>query len=146
MLNRAATNKLFALIRRCAANIEEFTVKNYDDMNKQWEAASKKCTNVSLCAPLLPGSPINFQFEKYDVIVPYKNTLPSFEMFACPLWSWTLDLIQDPCLAPCFVWDAVRMYRHNGTSFVRFWNEPWTANAFWNIQVCVLNLYGSLLS
>ncbi|KAJ6467793.1 hypothetical protein C8R45DRAFT_1055381 [Mycena sanguinolenta] len=118
MLNRAATNKLIALIRRCAANLEEFTVKNYDDMNKQWDAASKKCTD----------------FEKYNVVVPYKKTLPSFEMFARPLWSWALDLIQDPCLAPCFVWDAVKMYRHNGTMFVRFWDEPWTADAFWNIQ------------
>ncbi|KAJ6468344.1 hypothetical protein C8R45DRAFT_1055287 [Mycena sanguinolenta] len=118
MLNQAATNKLIALIRRCAANLEEFTVKNYDDMNKQWDAASKKCTD----------------FEKYNVVVPYKKTLPSFEMFARPLWSWALDLIQDPCLAPCFVWDAVKMYRHNGTMFVRFWDEPWTADAFWNIQ------------
>ncbi|KAJ6510938.1 hypothetical protein C8R45DRAFT_1050416 [Mycena sanguinolenta] len=139
MLNRAATNKLIALIRRCAANLEEFTIKNYNDMNKQWEAASKECTNVSLYASLLPGSPINFQFGKYDVVVPYKETLPSFEMFARPLWSWTLDLIRDPCLAPCFIWDAVKMYRHNGRSFVRFWNEPWTAAAFWEIQSLLPN-------
>ncbi|KAF7353173.1 hypothetical protein MSAN_01504900 [Mycena sanguinolenta] len=87
-------------------------------MNEQWDAASKKCTN----------------FEKYDVVVPYKKTPQSFEMYARPLWSWTLDLIRDPCLAPYFVWDAVKMYRHDGSSFVRFWNEPWTANAFWEIQ------------
>ncbi|KAF7337221.1 hypothetical protein MSAN_02274500 [Mycena sanguinolenta] len=125
MLNRAATNKLIALIRRCAANIEEFTIKNYDDMDKQWEAASKKCTN----------------FEKYDVQVLYKNAPQSFQMFARPLWEWTLDLIQDPCLAPCFVWDAVKMYRHNGKSFVRFWNEPWTGNAFWQIQIIKMRNY-----
>ncbi|KAJ6459099.1 hypothetical protein C8R45DRAFT_942523 [Mycena sanguinolenta] len=105
------------------ANLEEFTIKNCNYMNKQWEAASKKCTN----------------FEKYNVVVPYKETLPSFEMFARPLWSWTLDLIRDPCLASCFVWDAVKMYQHNGTSFVCFLNKPWMADAFWEIQSLLPN-------
>ncbi|KAF8207444.1 hypothetical protein K438DRAFT_1904651 [Mycena galopus ATCC 62051] len=119
MLNHRATNKLISLIRRCGANLEDFTIENYNDMNKQWEAASTKCTD----------------FEKSEVDVLYKNIPQSFEMYARPLWNWTLDLIQDPRLAPCFVWDAVKMYRHNGTSFVRFWNEPWTGNAYWEIQV-----------
>ncbi|KAF8166644.1 hypothetical protein K438DRAFT_1525041, partial [Mycena galopus ATCC 62051] len=90
MLNCVATNKLIALIRRYRANLKDFTIKNFEDMNKQWEAASKKCTD----------------FEKYKVQVPYKGTLQFFEMYARPLWNWTLDLIQDPHLAPCFVWDA----------------------------------------
>ncbi|KAF8136888.1 hypothetical protein K438DRAFT_2120589 [Mycena galopus ATCC 62051] len=109
MLNRVATNKFIALIRRCGANLEDLTIENFEDMNKQWEAASKKCTDI--------------------------RTLQSFEMYARPLWNWTLDLIQDPRLAPCFVWDAVKMYRHDGTFFVRFWNEPWTADAYWQLQV-----------
>ncbi|KAF8132645.1 hypothetical protein K438DRAFT_1998510 [Mycena galopus ATCC 62051] len=119
MLNIRATNKLIALIRRCGANLEDFTIENYNDMNKQWEAASTKCTD----------------FEKSEVDVLYKNIPQSFEMYARPLWNWTLDLIQDPRLAPCFVWDAVKMYRHNGTSFVRFWNEPWTGNVYSEIQI-----------
>ncbi|KAJ7360797.1 hypothetical protein DFH08DRAFT_921182 [Mycena albidolilacea] len=118
MLNRAATNKLLSLIRRCGANLEEFTIRNWQDMNKQWDAASKKCTD----------------FEMYKVEVPYKNTLVPFKMHARPLWNWAMDLIRDPCLAKCFVWDAVKMNRHNGKSFVRFWNEPWTADAFWELQ------------
>ncbi|KAF8145268.1 hypothetical protein K438DRAFT_1910860 [Mycena galopus ATCC 62051] len=123
MLNRKATNNLIALIRRCAANLEDLTLENYDDMNKQWEAASKKCTN----------------FEKYEVKVPYKSIPQSFEMYARPLWDWTLDLIQDPRLAPCFVWDAVKLYRHDGTSFVHFWHEPWTAKAYWQLQSMIPN-------
>ncbi|KAJ7695581.1 hypothetical protein B0H14DRAFT_3100500 [Mycena olivaceomarginata] len=118
MLNRAATNKLLSLIHQCGANLEKFTIQNWEDMNKQWDAASKKCTD----------------FETYKVEVPYKNTLVLFKMHARPLWNWALDLVQDPCLAKCFVWDAVKMYRHNGKSFVRFWNEPWTADAFWELQ------------
>jgi hypothetical protein len=135
LLNSAAINQLIALIRRCAANLKEFTVLNHTDMNKQWEAASKKCTDVHFLFCPCPAVLTNPQFKKYTVTVPYKNTLPSFDMYARPLWDWTLDLIRDPCLANCFVWDAVKMYRHNGASFIRFWNEPWTADAFWQIQV-----------
>ncbi|KAJ7351162.1 hypothetical protein DFH08DRAFT_992342, partial [Mycena albidolilacea] len=90
MLNRAATNKLLSLIRRCGTNLEEFTIRNWEDMNKQWDAASKKCTD----------------FETYKVEVPYKNTLVPFKMHARPLWNWALDLIQDPRLAKCFPWTA----------------------------------------
>ncbi|KAK6983857.1 hypothetical protein R3P38DRAFT_2807452 [Favolaschia claudopus] len=62
MLNRAATNKLITLIRRCAANMEDLTIVHSADIDKQWDAAAKKCTD----------------FKKYDVEVPYKiNTDPS---------------------------------------------------------------------
>lgn len=46
MLNKKATNELISLIRRCAANPEEFTIANHADMNRQWDQASKKCTEV----------------------------------------------------------------------------------------------------
>ncbi|KAJ7450425.1 hypothetical protein FB451DRAFT_1342926 [Mycena latifolia] len=84
MLNRQAINKLISLIRRCAANLEGFTITNYADMNKQWEGASKKCT----------------EFQRHDVAVKYKGVDQIFEMHARPLWNWALDLIQDPRLAP----------------------------------------------
>ncbi|KAK7034432.1 hypothetical protein R3P38DRAFT_2518906 [Favolaschia claudopus] len=122
MLNRAATNKLITLIRRCAENMKDLTIVHSADIDKQWDAAAKKCTD----------------FKKYDVVVPYKNntgtTTEKFDMYARPLWDWAVDLIKDPSLSRCFVWDSVRMFRHNGVSFIRFWNEPWTADALWEIQ------------
>ncbi|KAK6984340.1 hypothetical protein R3P38DRAFT_3332873 [Favolaschia claudopus] len=91
-------------------------------MDAKWDAAAKKCTD----------------FKRYDVEVPYKNntgtTTVKFDMYARPLWDWAVDLIKDPSLSHCFVWDSVRMFRHNGTTFIRFWNEPWTADALWEIQ------------
>ncbi|KAJ7440387.1 hypothetical protein FB451DRAFT_1344114 [Mycena latifolia] len=117
-LDFEAINKLISLIRRCAANLEGFTITNYADMNEQWEGASKKCT----------------EFQRHDVAVKYKGVDQIFEMHARPLWNWALDLIQDPRLAPFFVWDAERTYKYNGSSFVRFYTEPWTADTFWEIQ------------
>ncbi|KAJ7720432.1 hypothetical protein B0H16DRAFT_1432379 [Mycena metata] len=118
MLNKKATNQLISLIRRCAANPEEFTTTNHADMSKQWDQASKKCT----------------EFQKYDVPVLYKGVEQIFEMHTRPLWNWALDLIQDPRLADFFVWDSERTYKYDGTSFVRFYTEPWTAQAYWEIQ------------
>ncbi|KAG2092954.1 uncharacterized protein F5147DRAFT_747983 [Suillus discolor] len=40
----------------------------------------------------------------------------------------------DHRLAPHFVFDAQRLSKFNGEQFVRFIDEPWTANAFWNAQ------------
>lgn len=78
---------------------------------------------------------IFFQFQKIDVSVPYKGVDKVFEMYTRPLWDWTMDLVQDPHLADFFVWDAERAYRFDGTHYVRFFTEPWTANAIWDIQV-----------
>ncbi|KAJ6495988.1 hypothetical protein C8R45DRAFT_1052651 [Mycena sanguinolenta] len=119
MLNENATNKLISLIRRCDANLVEFTIKNHADMSKQWNQASKKCT----------------EFQRFDVDINYKGIEKRFEMHARPLWDWALDLIQDSRLASFFVWDAVwQTYRYKGTKYVRFWTEPWTGNSFWDIQ------------
>ena len=47
MLNKRSTEKLIQLLRRVAANINDFTIRNQADLDKQWDLASKKCTNVS---------------------------------------------------------------------------------------------------
>ncbi|KAK6972064.1 hypothetical protein R3P38DRAFT_3336149 [Favolaschia claudopus] len=122
MLNRAATNKLITLIRRCAANMEDLTIVHSADIDKQWDAAAKKCTDCRTRLTLVC------------------TTTVKFDMYARPLWNWAVDLIKDPSLSHCFVWDSVRMFRHNGTTFIRFWNEPWTADALWKIQVCLSSI------
>jgi hypothetical protein len=44
-------------------------------------------------------------------------------------------MASDPILAPSFVWDAQRLYKFDGTSYVRFYTEPWTGNRLWDVQV-----------
>jgi hypothetical protein len=58
-----------------------------------------------------------------------------YETHALPLWEWALDLLDTPALAPHFVWDAQRIYKHNGTEFEHFYNEPWTGDQWWDVQV-----------
>ncbi|KAG1904216.1 uncharacterized protein F5891DRAFT_1126635 [Suillus fuscotomentosus] len=57
-----------------------------------------------------------------------------FEVHVRPLWDWALNLLDNPLLAPHFVWDAQRVYKHDGTDFVRFFDEPWTGDRWWDIQ------------
>lgn len=63
MLNRTQINTLISLIRRCAANIDEFSLHKYSDMDKQWELASKKCTQVNVAHILLFNLPILCSFR-----------------------------------------------------------------------------------
>ena len=49
--------------------------------------------------------------------------------------DWTLDLLSDQSLFHHFTWDAERLYKYDGESFVRFIDEPRTADRFWEIQV-----------
>ncbi|KAG1835880.1 hypothetical protein DFJ58DRAFT_847294 [Suillus subalutaceus] len=51
-----------------------------------------------------------------------------------PLWDWAMDLLANPLLALHFVWDAQRLYKHNGTHFERFFQEPWMGDRWWNLQ------------
>jgi hypothetical protein len=68
------------------------------------------------------------------VSVPYKGKEKFFDVSHRSLWDWATDLVAHPQMACHFRWDAERIYRSNGH---RIFHEPWTADAFWNAQVCV---------
>ncbi|KAG2074144.1 hypothetical protein BDR04DRAFT_1126829 [Suillus decipiens] len=73
-------------------------------------------------------------FQVDIVSVPYKNKVHKFDMPYHPLLEWALDMLQDQCLVPHFVFDAQCLYKFNDTHFVCFIDEPWTADAFWDAQ------------
>ncbi|KAK0440025.1 uncharacterized protein EV420DRAFT_1316016 [Desarmillaria tabescens] len=60
-------------------------------------------------------------FEKSTVTVPLRGKDYTFDVYRRDLWTWALDLIQDPLLEPHF----------------RFIDEPWTAQAFWDLQTAL---------
>ena len=65
----------------------------------------------------------------------YKDEEKPFEVWTRPLWDWAYDILSNPHLANHFRWDAERHYKFNGEQFERFIDEPWTADAWWEIQV-----------
>lgn len=46
-----------------------------------------------------------------------------------------MSQVRDPLLAKHFRWDAQRLYKYDGTEWVRFYDEPWTAENFSKAQV-----------
>jgi hypothetical protein len=69
------------------------------------------------------------------VSVPYLKTEHEFEVHVCPLMDWALNLLKDPSIGPHAIFDAEHLYKYNGEKFICFYDEPWTANAFWEAQV-----------
>ncbi|KAG1882178.1 hypothetical protein F4604DRAFT_1879586 [Suillus subluteus] len=94
------------------------TLNNDADLRKAWEHATDQVT----------------LFTKHTITVPYKQEERVYETHTLPLWEWALDLLDNPVLAPHFVWDAQRVYKHNGAEFERFYNEPWTGDRWWDVQ------------
>lgn len=52
-----------------------------------------------------------------------------------PVWDWALSLVDHPRLFPHFVWDAEKIFKYNGATWIRCFSEPWTSKDWWNIQV-----------
>ncbi|KAI6007740.1 hypothetical protein F5J12DRAFT_892608 [Pisolithus orientalis] len=55
-------------------------------------------------------------------------------MYYCLLWDWACDLLKDSGVGPYFVFNAQRLSKFDGASFVHFINEPWTANESWDAE------------
>ncbi|KAF8433108.1 hypothetical protein L210DRAFT_3650004 [Boletus edulis BED1] len=98
-----------------------FTLRSHNDVTKAWSRVASRLT------PL----------QENTISVPYKQETLEFEVYTRPLWEWALDLLEDPLLAPHFVWDAQRLYKHDGTRFERFIHESWTADHWWDIQTAL---------
>ncbi|KAI5990357.1 hypothetical protein EDC04DRAFT_2873066 [Pisolithus marmoratus] len=79
------------------------------------------------------------QFSKFKITAPYKGEDMMFQVHARPLWDWALNLLQNPSLAPHFVWDAQWLFKHDGEKYERFYTEPWTGDHWW-IFKCVSQL------
>ncbi|KAG1832600.1 hypothetical protein F4604DRAFT_1886959 [Suillus subluteus] len=117
-LNKDHTDELLRLIWRIADGQAKLTFKSHRDVSSAWDRVAGQMT----------------PFKKHTITVRHKWEDLPFDVYTRPLWDWALDLLHDPLLAPHFVWDAQRLYKHDGTHFERFFHEPWTADRWWNVQ------------
>ncbi|KAG2115634.1 hypothetical protein DEU56DRAFT_919346 [Suillus clintonianus] len=115
-LTHEQTTRLISLVRR--GRTEDFTLKNYADVRNTWEAASHCLT----------------PFEKDTIMVPLNGNNMEYTVYFRSLWDWGVDLLRHPNLGPHCVFDAQRLSKFDGDSFVRFIDEPWTTDAFWECQ------------
>jgi len=125
LMNQGQIDALIKLIRRCIDlgidSPEAFTLDGAKELSNIWTLAAETIT----------------PFNKKTIHVPYKQKDVALEVWSRPILNWATDLLHDPNIAPSFVWDAQRLSKFDGSRFVRFIDEPWTADDFWDVQVCL---------
>ncbi|KAI9444316.1 hypothetical protein H4582DRAFT_2071883 [Lactarius indigo] len=117
-MNKDRTDRLIEVVRLCIEGKGTLTFSNYLDIRGAWERASLQVTAFNFC----------------DISVPYNGVDRTFEVPHRPLWDWAVDLIMDPQLDQYFEWDAQKVFKHDGENISRVYDEPWTADSFWNFQ------------
>ncbi|KAG2140493.1 uncharacterized protein EDB93DRAFT_1089821, partial [Suillus bovinus] len=120
-MTKDQTNWLLDLVHQSTSGKDTFTLKSHNEVRSLWEMASQQYT----------------PFRKDVVSVKHQDETHKFDMHYRPLWDWALDLLQDSRLAPHFVFDTQHLTKFNGEQCVCFIDEPWTADAFWDAQVCL---------
>lgn len=85
-----------------------------------------------------PLTVLEAQFTKEVISVPYDGDGASrdYDVHYRDLWDLATDLLRNPRLFPYFSFDAHRFSKFDGATFVRFVDEPFTAQDIWDIQVC----------
>ncbi|KAI8993803.1 hypothetical protein BD414DRAFT_456923 [Trametes punicea] len=117
-LNKSEVTKLLQLIHEIVEDPSKFTFKSHRDIMDTWAVAAHK-------------SPA---FLEQELEVPYLDTHRIYNFHYRPLWEWALSLVRDPVLAPLFNWHARRFYKWDGAHWIRFVDEPYTADLWWNIE------------
>lgn len=80
---------------------------------------------------------VTLQFKRKPIRVPYQGEDHEFDVWARPLWDWCVDLLTKHQLSHKMHWDAERNFKFDGEKYERFYDEPWTADAWWEKQVCI---------
>ncbi|KAG2363654.1 hypothetical protein BDR07DRAFT_1450592 [Suillus spraguei] len=117
-LNNDQTDRLIKICRQCAIGNDKFTFENHKDIHRKWDAASQHVTG----------------FTKEVILMTYEDKSWDFEVHYRDLLEWAADLLRDPHLFPHLTFNAQHLSKFDGENFVRFIDEPYTADAFWDLQ------------
>ncbi|KAI5988478.1 hypothetical protein F5J12DRAFT_685078, partial [Pisolithus orientalis] len=117
LLNQQQVNALLDLFACVMQGAAQVMLKNDAKLHKACDAAAMELT-----------------------LVPYKKEECTFKAHIHPLWEWALDILENPFLGPHFTWGAQQLYRHNSIEYEHFYNEPWTRDYWWDIQLSLPNI------
>ncbi|KAH6885699.1 hypothetical protein BKA70DRAFT_1236963 [Coprinopsis sp. MPI-PUGE-AT-0042] len=117
-LNLKQIERLLSIVGKIAGGAE-YSLVDACHVTETWDSGAKD---------------FNTRMDKKTITVPYQEEECKFDVWSFDLWEWALQLLHDPLYASQMRWDSLRLFRHNGFTFERFINEPWTADQWWNIQ------------
>ncbi|KAH9034230.1 hypothetical protein EDB85DRAFT_2088344 [Lactarius pseudohatsudake] len=117
-LGNEYSDRILKVFDLCNAGKGKVTLSKISEVHTAWERASLKLT----------------PFESSTVSVSYNDKELKFDVYHRALWDWATDLVQSSQLATHFHWDAEKIFWCDEGSSVRVFNEPWSADAFWDAQ------------
>ncbi|KDR66778.1 hypothetical protein GALMADRAFT_147642 [Galerina marginata CBS 339.88] len=100
------------------ADKSHLTIKNFKEMNEVLSRARKYFV----------------QFKRDVVSATYQGKIYNFNFEYRDPWEWILSVIQDESLAPMAMWNAVQKFFCAGTHQERIYDEPNTADTWWDID------------
>ncbi|KAK0471799.1 hypothetical protein IW261DRAFT_1571685 [Armillaria novae-zelandiae] len=118
-INQGDIDALLTMMTKRGGQVPSF--QNHRELIAMWKKAAHLCTT----------------FESTMFTVPLKGEDYKFTVYHRDLWAWTLDILQDPLLAPYINWDAQRLFKVDGSTSQRFYMEPHTGNIFWEIRTAL---------
>ncbi|KAG1828912.1 hypothetical protein EV424DRAFT_1589978 [Suillus variegatus] len=120
------------------------TAFNMDDIQTEFHPNSETLMQIRTFSKFQrtisqdPPTPNKRPWEPFrsrlDFEVPYDGVAHEFTVHYRDLWDWASDLLRDPYIGPQFTFDAQRLSKFDGQKFMRFIDEPWTADVFWDAQ------------
>ncbi|KAG2012091.1 ubiquitin and ribosomal protein S27a [Coprinopsis cinerea AmutBmut pab1-1] len=111
--------ELLSLINKCVDKKDTLTFDGSQAIHDAWKDAS------CLVTP----------FECNTIDVPYKEEPHKYDVWVRSVWKWALELVENPKLAPEFVWESAKMFKKNDDAmWERFVTEPWTGDDWAKIE------------
>ncbi|KAJ3834010.1 hypothetical protein F5878DRAFT_697660 [Lentinula raphanica] len=77
-MNEQQTNRLITLIHRVARGLDNFSLKDYNEVQRTWDLAAERST----------------KFQREELRVQYRDEEPEkYELFYRPVWDWLMELV-----------------------------------------------------
>jgi Plavaka transposase len=138
LLSKRLVDKQLAGINSAWAVESRLSIKNYNDMEKVLAKARKHTVQVRVvftCSTMQSLIKSIEQFTSATVTGTLDGNVHSFTFEFRDPWKWILSLIRDESLAPMNMWNSVRKYYCCGNHEERIYDEPNTADTWWDIDV-----------
>ncbi|THU98550.1 hypothetical protein K435DRAFT_818849 [Dendrothele bispora CBS 962.96] len=105
-------------------------------LHNSWTKHSEITLNnhSDMMAVLTSARDLSTSFQTGSVTRTYRGKPYTFNFCFRDPWKWVISLATDPTLADLICWYPVRKYLHNGTNVMRLFDEPQTAERWWDIQ------------
>ncbi|KAH6880554.1 hypothetical protein BKA70DRAFT_1447131 [Coprinopsis sp. MPI-PUGE-AT-0042] len=119
-LNRKQIDSLLTIVHQICKMPKEVTLVDSQHILEMWDISAEHC---------------NIGLKRTQFKANYRDEEMQYTVWGSDLWeAWALKLLKDPVHIRAMQWDAIRTFRHNSRHWERFINEPWTANAWWELQ------------